>query len=282
MSADDLQIHNPLPDDPTPSDPPPVDPHADPEPEGVVDVAGQKMVPVGVLTAERRRLKEAHERELAPVRERLTRAQEIEQRLDAWQQHQQRQPAAPAAADDPVAKVSDEKAERFAKRYELFTPTGLDLPRAKQIIAEQEQETRRIAEETAAQAMAPLLSQTAADASKSNFVAMATQKGADGQPLVDPRVLAELWAGFPAELTANAQVAHVILNAAIGEQVRTRRPQPAPPGREPVYSEAPGGPRPAYTASHVEKKMAHAVGMSASDWEKTAKTYQPGMPNSLE
>ena len=109
--SDELAINSPLPDEPAPVQAPPSDPQAEPEPEGVVEVAGQKMVPVGVLTAERRRIREAHEREMAPVRERLTRAQEIEQRLDAWHQ-QQREPARPPAADDPTAKVSDEKADR--------------------------------------------------------------------------------------------------------------------------------------------------------------------------
>ncbi len=282
--SDDLQLLNPLPDEPAAPEPPPAaDPTpGEPEPEGVVEVAGQKMVPVSALVGERRRLTEKHEREMAPVRERLTRAQEIEQRLDAWNAQQRQQPVPVPAKDDPIAKVSDEDAERVAKRYELYTPTGLDLPRAKQILAEQRAETRRIAEEAASQAIAPLMQQTAADASKQNFVAMATAKGADGQPLVDARALAELWAGFPPELTANPQVAQVILNAAIGEGVRTRRPQPQPPGREPTFSESPSGHRPAYTASAVEKKMAQAVGMSSSDWEKAAKTYQHGVPNALE
>lgn len=284
MPDDDLQIHTPLPEDAAaPPEPPPApaDP-ADQEPEGAVEVAGQKMVPVGVVVGERKRMREQHEREMAPIRERLTRAQDIEQRLDEWNAQQRLAPPAPPAADDPIAKVSNEDAERVAKRYELYTPTGLDLPRAKQIIAETRAETRRIAEEAAAQAMAPVLQQTAADASKHNFVAMATQRGLDGQALVDPRVLAELWAGFPPELTANPQVAQVILNAAIGEGVRTRRPQPSPPGREPLITESAGGPRAAYTMSNVEKKVAQSVGVSASDWEKRAKIYQPGVPNALE
>lgn len=284
--SDELQIDNPLPEDPA-APPEPVaqpDPAAEPEPEGVVEVSGQKMVPVGVLTAERRRMKEAHERELAPVREKASRADQLDARLQAYEQ-QQRQPPAPAAPDDPIAKVSDEKAERFAKRYELFTPNGLDIPRAKQIIAEQEAETRRIAEEAASKAMAPLLQDTAASASKQNFVDMATQKAPDGSPLLDAtdqRALAELWAGFPPELTANAAVAQVILNAALGQRIRSRKAQPSAPGREPLVTESAGGPRPAYTASNVERKMAQSVGMSSSEWEKRAKEYQPGIPNALE
>jgi hypothetical protein len=283
--SDELQINNPLPEEQAPEPVASPDPAAEPEPEGVVEVAGQKMVPVGVLTAERRRLKEAHERDLVPVRERLSRADQIEARLNAFEQQQRQQPQPEPAKDDPIAKVTDEDAERLAKRYELFTPTGLDLPRAKQIIAEQRAETRRIAEEAASQAMAPLLQDTAATASKHNFVEMATQKAPDGSPLLDAndqRALAELWAGFPPELTANPAVAQVILNAALGQRVRSRKPQPSAPGREPLVTESAGGVRPAYTASNVEKKMAQSVGMSASDWEKAAKTYQPGIPNALE
>ena len=257
----------------------------DPEPEGVVEVAGQRLAPVSAIIAERRRAKEAHEREMAPLRERLTRAEQIEQRLEQLRPELERMRDAPPPEQkrvDPVQAVSDDDAERLAKRYELYTPTGLDLPRAKQIIAEQRSETAKIAEEAAARAVAPLMEGTAASASKQNFVWAASQKGDDGQPLVDPHVLASLWTTFPKELTANPQVAEVILNAAVGGSVRTKKAPVARPG-EPTFTESPGGRRPAsYTISSLEKKVADGVGVSAADWEKSAKTYQPGTPNTLE
>jgi len=98
----------------------------------------------------------------------------------------------------------------------------------------------------------------------------------------DQRALAELWAGFPHGLTANPEVAQVVLNAALGQRLRSRKAQPAAPGREPLVTESAGGNRTAYTMSNVEKKVAQSVGVSSADWEKSAKTYQPGIPNALE
>ncbi len=107
------------------------------------------------------------------------------------------------------------------------------------------------------------------------------QPTADGSPLVDPTELAKMWAEFPAELAANAQVARVILDAAIGASVRSgKRPQRSE--SEPLYSEAPGGPRPAgYQISEPERRLARTVGISEKQWSESAKNYQPDATNIL-
>lgn len=229
-------------------------PAADP-PKPAEDVEGIK----GALVAERRRRQEL-EQELAVART-----------------------PPPVVPRPEVAQVSDDQAEKFARRYELYTANGLDLARAKQMIADNQKEIEDVARRTAQEVIEPLKQTTAVGASRQNFVWAASQTDADGQPLVDPRALAEVWATFPPELSANPEVAKVILKATVGEAVMTRKSGPKPAMREPLQTEAPGGFRGnAYTMSNVEKKTATAAGIASADWEKRAKTYQPGQPNTLE
>ena len=205
------------------------------------------------------------------------RRQELEQEVQTL-----RTPPAPKPPDIP--DVSDEEAEKVARHYELYAKDGLDISRAKRIIKDQRDEIRRVAKESAEEAVAPVRQGAATAQSRQNFVWAATQKDSDGQPLVDHKALAEIWATFPAELSANPEVAKVILKAAIGETVMTRGPKPRTTvDREPGLSEPSGGNRTgAYTMSNLEKKVATGAGIKSADWEARAKTYQPGAPNSLE
>jgi hypothetical protein len=45
--------------------------------------------------------------------------------------------------------------------------------------------------------------------------------------------------------------------------------------QEPVFSEIPGGRRPSYQISDVERKMAQMTGMAEKDWTANAQQYQP-------
>ena len=97
------------------------------------------------------------------------------------------------------------------------------------------------------------------------------------------KVLASKFAQMPPQLASLPEVADLMLNATIGETARARKRGPAAPDREPVLSEVAGGQRAAsYTMSNLEKKVAENRGISHADWEKSAKTYQPGQPNRLE
>jgi hypothetical protein len=78
-------------------------------------------------------------------------------------------------------------------------------------------------------------------------------------------------------------VADLLLSASIGDAVRAGKKRVAAPSKEPVFTESPGGQRgTGYTISNIEKKVADSRGISHADWEKAAKTYQPGQPNRLE
>ena len=141
------------------------EPQPDPEPDGVIEIdkpAGQKekVVPVAVLTAERERIRKAeaekYEKEIAPLKAKAEQADKLAADVQAMQpyvEHLKRHPEL-LKADEPPAlqQVSDEDAEKYARRYELYTATGLDLKRAKQIIADNRAEMKQVAQQAAQKA----------------------------------------------------------------------------------------------------------------------------------
>ena len=275
-------------------DPNPV-PAEDPEPEGVQEVElkpGQKerVVPVSVLAAERKRIAEReaakHAKEVEPLKQAEQQLQQLRADVEAWRPHIEYIRAHPELVkrDEPpeIAQVSDEDAERYARDYELYTASGLDLGKAKRIIARNRAETRQIAEQAARTAAQPAMEASAALASKQNFLWAASQRGSDGRPLVDPNVLAEEWAQLPHENTADRRVAELLLDRAIGKMLRSGKQPPAALTQDPVFSEPPGGRAPAqYQQSELERKMARTAGISDADWAKRASTYQPDKINVL-
>lgn len=271
--------------DPTPTP----TPTPDPEPEGVVDVQGQKYVPVSALVAERTRARETTEerlrKEFEPFKEKAAKTDQLAADLEAIRPHLdylREHPELMEPRPEPGPQVSDEAAEKYARRFELYTSTGLDLKRAKQIIADNRAEIAHMAQEAAQQAVQPALQATAQQISRQNFVWAAQQVGADGHPLVDPAVLAAEWAKLPADLTSRPEVAQHILKAAIGEYAMSGKRQPAADDREPVFTEVPGGSRePTYRMSEVERKMARTAGLTEMQWTDSARQYQPDRLNVL-
>lgn len=252
LSLEDPAIAEPTAPEPVVAPPEPV---VAAPPAPVEDVEGIK----GALIAERRR------------------RQELEAEISTL-----RQP--PPAPKPDIPDVSDDDAERYARRYELYTKDGLDLPRAKQIIADNRQEMRRVAHDAVEQAVGPVKADNFKQAAREQFrrvayeAVQASQLDGDGL-----KVFAEKFFNMPAEIAMQPNVAEHVLDATIGALARTRRPKPSPPEREPLLTESPGGPRnPAYTMSHLEKKVAESRGIPTADWEKAAKGYQPGQPNRLD
>ena len=261
----------------------------DSEPDGVVEVQGQRLVPVAAIEAERKRARESTEQrlrtEFEPTAKKAEQADQLaadlaalRPQLDYLNQH----PELLRAEQTPqIPSVSDEDAEKYARKHQLYTATGLDVSAAKSIIAENRREMEQVATYAAQQAIEPLKQTTATQASRQNFVWAATQKAADGSALVDPKALSALWSTFPAELTANPEVARVILNAAIGETVRTRTPIQQLE-RDPIFTESPGGAQHGgYRMSDLERQVARTSGLSDKQWEARAKTYKPDSVNLL-
>ena len=226
----------------------------------------------------------ANDEALAGLRAALTAERERRQNLET-ELRALKTPPKPEVPD-----VSDDEAERYARHYELYTPQGLDISRAKRIIADQRAEMKRVAREAVQeydQTTVAEVRQTAAQrAAREQFVRVATAKDEGGQALFNEqtvKVLAEEFAKLPPELSSQPEVADHVMNAALGKIARSRKPAPAKPEREPVFTESSSGPRPnGYTISNLEKNVANSRGISHSDWEKTAKQYVPGQPNVLE
>ena len=263
-------------------------PGPEPEPEGVVELQGQKVVPLAALTAERERVRTHTEKkirdELEPFKQRAAAADQLQADLTALQPHidyLKKHPEVMQQDHEPkVPDVSDDEAEKEARDLELYTPTGLDLGRAKRIIAKRRAETKAAAAEAATAAVQPMLQTNAVQAARQNFVWAASQRDANGNALIDPQYLAEIWAQCPAELTANPEAARTILEAAIGRAtVQGKRPQH---GSEPLFTEPSGGrPGSGYTMSEPERKIAKNVGLSDKQWAESAKSYQPDATNVL-
>ena len=256
----------------------------DPEPEGAIEVdlggSKQKVVPVGVIAAERARVREKTEQkfkgEIETLKAQAAKAQQLEADLNAFRphlEHLQKHPELMKRDEPPAHQaISDEQAEKFARQFELYTPTGLDLGRAKAIIAANQADTERIAKKAAQEAVAPVMQGNATQQSRQNFLWAAQEAQRRG---VDPKAVADLWTTLPAELTQHGEVAQLLLRASIGDAVFAGRAL-TPATHEPLFSEPPGGPRQQpYTITPVEQRMAQTVGMNEKDWTAAAKTYQP-------
>lgn len=259
------------------------------EPEGVVEVQGRRMVDVSVLAAERRRAREiaergVREREVAPLQQQAQDAAQLREALAAARPYVElvRQHPELLQAPEPLPleqQISDEEALAEARDLELYEAgTGqLDVTRARRIIAKRRTEAYEAAQQVAQSVVAPHARQTATAASGQNFAWAAGQRDAAGQPLVDHRLLAELWAPFhqqAPELAADPQVAEVLLDAAIGRQLRLH--QRGSPGREPIYSEAAGGrPQGTFPINDVGRKLAKAAGMTEKQFHEAGKGYNP-------
>ena len=270
-------------------------PEPEPEPqepalEGVVEVQGQKLVPVSAVIAERDRARQSTEKrirdEYEPVKAKAAQADQLAADLGALQpyiDHLRRHPELMQQAPQAdVPTVSDQDAEQFARQYELYTPTGLDTGRAKKIIANQRDEMAKVARNAAQEAVAPVLHGTATQQARQNFLWAASQRATDGSPLVDPNELAQEWAQMPPELAANPEVAQVILDRVVGRSLRSGKRPPQRQESEPLFSETPGGRGSGdYQISPMEKRMSKNVGLSEKDWTASAKQFKPDTVNIL-
>lgn len=240
-----------------------------------------------ILAAERTRIRtaeaEKHAKELEPLRAAAAERDALRADLAAVQphiEHLKRHPELMKADEPPaIQQISDEEAEAKAREYELYTAKGLDLDRAKRIIAKENARMKDVATKAAAEAVRPVAERSALDQSRANFIAAVQQRSANGQPLVDPQILAQQWALVPAELSAQRDVAELILDRAIGAMHRQGKQPPVAPSHEPIFSETPGGPSPAYRISEIEKAVSRSAGINDKDWQSSAKKFVPGAIN---
>ena len=266
----------------------------EPEPEGAIEVdlsgAKQKVVPVSAVIAERKRAAEKtaaeKDREYEPIKAKAAQVDQLSADLAAIQPHVkylQEHPELLKRDESPaIQQVNDDEAKQFAERFQLFTPTGYDIAGAKKIIAHQRAEMIKVATEAAQQAVRPATEATARMQAGQNFLWAANQRNAQGQPLVDPQILAQVFGEVSPELTADPKVAAHLLDTAIGRAARAGKVQPSAPLQEPTFTETAGGHRGGtYQMSEMEKTMAKATGVKEEDWKKTAAKYNPDAINVL-
>lgn len=273
------------------------EPKIEPEeqiPESAVEleVSGtkQKMVSVDVLSAERKRVREATEqkfqKDLDALKVKADQADKLAADLESLRpdlEFLKNNPQIRKAQEPPeLAAINDAEAESFAREWEIYDARGLNLPKAKQMLAKQRAEMTRVAQAAAAEAVKPAMNLSAQQQSRANFLAMANKRNSQGQPLVDPQILAGEWQKVPMDLSQHPEVAEHLLRVAIAEQVLSGKTPPPVPSHEPIFTEGPGGQRQgAYQISDIEKRMARVAGMTEKDFTATAKTYQPDTENVL-
>lgn len=274
LSLDDATLDSP------PVAPLPPEPAAEPEPEGIIEVQGRRMVPVDALVKERGRVREATERairekEIAPLQAKAAEVDNLRAALrDALPhlQHLQRHPELmePPKPTPIEEQIPEEEARAEAQDLELYDPQGKpDVSRARRIIARRRTEVMSAAQQAAQAAVGPITSQTAQTSSRDNFVQMATK----GRGRVDPAALASKWTQLPTELTQHPEVAELVLHAAIGEAVLGARQEP---GRGPQASEASGGRGgPGFRMSQLQQRIARSAGMSDEAFAKGAGGFRP-------
>jgi hypothetical protein len=253
-----------------------VEPQAQPAEVEAVEVGGQKYVPLSALLETRREaksLKEAASR-VQQAEAWIAQAQPYVQFLQAnphLMQQQQTQAPAPAGVDPEI--------EALARDLDLYTPKGeLDVARATKIAQRQE----RLAQSAAQRIVAPMQQTTAQERANMNFQRALSVKLPDGSS-VDQNALRQVFAGMPAELAADPQVATVLLAVAAGASRFSGQPQPAPPARAPLFTEDSGGTvRTKQALTSLDRKVIAARGMTEDAFHKATADFKPGRTNVIE
>jgi hypothetical protein len=268
----------------------------DPEPEGTVEIPQGKVVPLAALQGER-----AAKREADAARQRAeAEANDLKQKLGAiqneWNQVQpliqqlrsgQIPPRLQPKPPTPPSKgpLSDQEAIEYARDLDLYKSDGSpDVDRAQRLAARQ----AAISQKSAQAEVQPLKELTAQQRSNAYFQHYAGLKDKAGQPMVDPKILRDVWLWAPAELSSQEGVAQVLFNQAIAESViqgkykgfTVQAPTAPPP---PVHSEGLGGGNPGKTEpSAFDRRAMEAANLSQKDYTEIANRFKPGERNSLE
>jgi hypothetical protein len=249
----------------------------DPE---VVEVAGQRVVPVSVV-------KELRDK----VRQLTEKAGKADQ-LEAWQRENEPalrflqnnrdllvQRAEPAPAPPPPQ--ADPDAHEAALLMDFYKPDGTpDIDKGARWLALQDRRSGRLADER----VQPILARTQQEQSNVNYHMARNIKDANGEMPSDESLRA-VWQNMPPELTSNQQVAGMLAALALGMD-RMRTPRKAvvpPPANPPLVTESAGGnPRTRPQMSAFEERIARERGVSATKWAENTAGYQPGRATALE
>ena len=258
------------------------EPPPDPDEADAIEVNGTPLVPLPALKAARSELKVA--------KERAQRADALEQKLaqlqgqlEGYQQvtQQLRQPAQSQAPAQPAK--ADPRAVTFAQRLDLYKQDASgqavpDTEKAQEILGI----IAQVAGQSAAQQIGPVKERANQERSAQNYLWAIQQKAPNGQK-VNPDLITQMWRSFPAEHTADPQVAQTLVMTALGADLLRQPTQPAPPAGHPIVTEAVGGnPRTRPVMSTIEQNVAKERGVDPAKWVELTKDFVKGRANVLE
>jgi hypothetical protein len=250
-------------------------PPADPDPEGTVEVAGEKLAPVGAVIAERKE-RQRVERELNEVRgqvEKWTPFMTFLTNNPGLMQREAPAPVTPAQPEDDPAAVE------LARTLDLYTSDGKpDAVRAQKIRSM----VKQSAQEEAQALVRPVQENTVrAQAAQMLERALATP-AADGRK-ANPEVLKQIWSQADPRVLATEQGAAAALMLAFGASAATAAPVPVPPANAPVVTEAIGG-RVGGRApmTDLDTKIANIRGLDPKTYADRVSGFRPGEPSVLE
>ena len=280
-------LETPDPPAPEPVAAPEPEPAPDPieaEPEGTVDVAGQKHVPVGALIAERRE-KQALKQKAEQYDQLAGYVHQVRPYIDflaanpgLMTRTQQDTAPTPVTTTQPT----DQKAEVLARTLDLYTASGEPDVKRAQAIREM---IRGEAEEQAEAKVKPLQESTARERANYNYQRALITKSPDGRA-VDKDTLDAIWSRTDSKITATEEGAAGVVAMALGLSVMRGGSQPPPvtqPLAAPLHTEPAGGRHTGkLSLSQLDEQIAKLRNIPQKEYADRVKNYQPGRPNQLE
>jgi hypothetical protein len=269
----------PVADPPAPVADPPA-PEPDPDPEGTVDVGGQKMIPVGAVIEERRArqaLKADFDQLSGYVHQVRPYLDFLQANPDLLQQTRQtRSDAAPPKADE----INPEALE-LATTLDLYGADGKpDVVRGQKLLDRIE----KTAQSRADQAIGPLQESTARERGNFMYQRALVTKAPDGRG-VDRDVLDALWTRTDAKVLATEEGAAGVVAMALGLTVmRGKAPAPnAPAPLAPLHTESPGSRTTSRAPmSTLDQNIAKIRGLNDKDYAERSRGFTPGRASVLE
>lgn len=267
----------------TPPAAPPAEPpaEADELPEGAIEQAGQVMVPLAALRAERETVrtlkgKAAQYDQAAQYVNQVRPYVEFLQANPDLMTRRHAPPSQPAPAADPV---SDEKFEKLAIKFDLYTAEGKpDAGRAKDILDILRGEARAEAQTV----MAPVQAQSLQERAIANYHEAVRSQAPNGAK-VDPQVLWNVWSKSDPKVVATPEGAAAAWMLAYGMQAAQVQTQVTPPAAPPVFTENSGS-RLVNRAplSELDQRIIQVRGMDPKKYAEHAKSFKAGETNVIE
>jgi hypothetical protein len=272
----------PAPETPAaPADPPPAEPDAEDLPEGAVEQAGQVMVPLAALRAERDQVKalKGKATQYDQAAQYLNQVRPYIDFLQANPDLMKRRAEPEPVAAPTVAPQDDPAAVELARTLDLYTPEGQpDAKRAARLMTTVE----TLAERKAQAVVKPVQQQSIQQKALSNYHEAVSSTLPNGTK-VDPTVLWNVWnQSDPNHLATPQGAAAAVMMAYAMQHMQQPTPIP-PPSQPPIVTEGTGSRVPnRQPMTEMDQRVANIRGISPQKYAEYAKAFRPGEVNTLE